>query len=340
VWHKALVPLLLSGLILVMLAWWLQWEMRSPYYAPVNKETFVDIPHGAGLSAIADLLSREGILHSRHPFMLYVRWIGAARLLKAGEYQFTGAATPDQVARKIMHGEVYCISITIPEGLTGQEIIDHLTKARLGTPDELRDALSHVEWIRDLAPKAVTLEGYLFPETYRFARKAESREIIKTLVDQFRIRFARLVAEHPIPNSLTSSDMVTLASLIEKEAKTDSERALVASVLFNRLKAGIPLACDPTVIYARKLEGGFDGNLRKADLRMNSPYNTYVKRGLPPGPIANPGTASLRAALVPAQSDFFYYVSRNDGSHQFSRNYREHQLNVNRFQRRLLRKGG
>jgi UPF0755 protein len=208
----------------------------------------------------------------------------------------------------------------------------------LGEKADFEQALAKTEWIRDLAPSARNLEGFLFPDTFRFRRKALPEEILKTMVDQFRIRWKKLLAVHSLPQGWDVTRMVTLASIIEKEASAVRERPLVASVLVNRLRRGIPLAVDPTIIYALKLSGKFDGNLRKSDMSLNSPYNTYLHAGLPPGPIANPGIDSLAAALVPAQSSYLYYVSKNDGTHQFSKDYQSHLNAVAKYQKTLIRR--
>ena len=317
----------------IITAWWFHNEMSSPYYGASSPETFVEIPKGAGTEAIAKLLVDAGIIHHKYPFLFYLRWTGGAVHLKAGEYRFISPATTAQIVRKLTNGEVYYIPITIPEGLTARETIKLIAAANLGNLDELQDALLRTEWIRDLDPSARNLEGFLFPETYRFPRRTTSEEIIKALVDQFHVRFNKIISENPPPPAWSNSRIVTLASMIEKEVKTPSERPIVASVLVNRLSIGMPLACDPTIIYALKLTGSYDGNLHKADLSLKSPYNTYIVQGLPPGPIANPGEASLRAALSPAHDSYLYYVSRNDGTHQFSKDFRSHQIAVMRFQK-------
>jgi UPF0755 protein len=199
----------------------------------------------------------------------------------------------------------------------------------------MESALRKTEWIMDLDPKARDLEGYLFPETYRFGRNIDSAMLIKTMVDQFRIRLAKILAQSPLPEGWSISEIVTLASMIEKEVRIPEERPIVASVLVNRLERKIPLACDATIIYALKLAGTYNGNLRKSDLAINSPYNSYLRLNLPPGPIANPGADSLHAALNPSKTDYLYYVSRNDGTHQFSSDFHSHQKAVSRFQKSL-----
>ena len=338
-------PLLFSAgsitiLLLVALfaaAAWFHSELNSPYYDNTG-ESYVDIPRGATTNEISALLAHAGVLHSRFPFMIYVRYKDLGRHIQAGEYRFYKAATPEEIIQRLVHGDVYFRAVTIPEGLTAGEIIELLAKAGLGDPSEFERGIRRTDWIRDLAPEATTLEGYLFPETYRFGRNVSSEMVIKTMVNQFRTRVSRILQHSPLHEGWTVSRIVILASMIEKEVKRPEEGPLVASVLINRLRKGMPLACDATIIYALKIAGTYRGHLGKADLEMNSPYNSYLHLNLPPGPISNPGAGSIRAALNPAKTDYFYYVSRNDGTHQFSRDLQSHIHAVDKFQRSPARK--
>ena len=313
---------------------WFRWELATPYYGAESAETFVDIPHGAGTVAIADALVGARMLRHRLPFVLYVRWRGVARRLQAGEYRFEAPVRPADIVERMIRGDIYYRTVTIPEGLTARETVSLIARNGLGNEKELNQLLLKTEWIADLDPAAASLEGYLFPDTYRFSRRATSEEILKTLVQEFRARTSKLLAPALLPRGWSLPRIVTLASLIEKEAKSAGDRRLVASVLINRLRLKMPLGCDPTIIYVLKQAGTFDGNLRKSDLGIDSPYNTYLHQGLPPGPIANPGLDSLDAALSPAASDFLYYVSRNDGTHVFSKDFRSHANAVERYQKR------
>ncbi len=331
---------LLLGSAVAGCAAWLTRELHMPFYGSPAAETFVEIPRGSAPYSIARLLAEAGIIRSRFPFLLYIRWSGSARHLQAGEYRFASPTTPEQVAQRLLRGDVYYISVTIPEGLTAEETVELIASQGLGKVEELEDALQRTDWIQDIDPGAHNLEGYLFPETYHFPHRVTSEEIVKAGVDEFKRRFARLTSTHPIPEGWDTHRIVTLASLIEKEVKNPSERGLVASVLVNRLEKGMPLACDPTIIYALKLSGEYDGNIRKADLGINSLYNTYLHTGLPPGPIANPGEESLKAALRPLKSEFLYYVSRNDGTHVFSRDFQSHLSAVAKFQKPLTPRHG
>jgi UPF0755 protein len=333
--RKILLLLFILAILILAGCFWVRSELITSYYGGAPGETFVEIPRGSNSELIAGLLADAGVLRSRVPFLAYIRWRDAGRRLQAGEYRFSSPATPIQLAERLLRGDVFYYSVTIPEGLAADEAIDQIVRAGLGNQSELQRALLRTEWIRDLAPQARSLEGYLFPDTYRFARKTSSEQIIHAMVDQSRRKIARLAAEYPTKPGWNIARIVTLASLIEKEVRDPDERNLVASVFENRLQKGMPLACDPTVIYALKLAGKFDGNLHKADLRIESPYNTYNRAGLPPGPITNPGLDSLRAALNPPRTDYLFFVSRNDGTHQFSKDFRAHQIAVAQYQKRM-----
>ncbi len=314
-------------------AWWIVADLRTPFFGAAQGEIFVKIPRGTSAPAIARTLVAAGVLRREFPFLVYLRWTGRTRNLQAGEYRFAAPATPMEVAGRLARGDVFYVSVTIPEGLTAEETISLIARSGLGRIDDLRRALSRVDWIRDLDDRAPSLEGYLFPDTYRFPRDVDSEDILRAMVEQFRIRFRKMLDARAVPEGRSVREIVILASLVEKEAANAEERGLVASVLNNRLVKKIPLACDPTIIYAMKLAGRYDGNIRRADLAMDSPYNTYLRPGLPPGPIANPGLSALEAALDPTPSEYLYYVSRNDGTHVFSRDFHSHSQAVERYQK-------
>ena len=328
-----LAAVVLFVLASASLAIWLRSDLERTYYGASSSEVFLEIPRRANTNQVANLLVDSGVLHHRLPFILYLRFTGLGRHIKAGEYRFADPATPEQVAQRLIRGDITFRSITVPEGLTARETIDLLAKSGFGVSDEMEHLLLRTDWIRDLDPKAPNLEGYLFPETYRFGRKVDPETVIKTMIHQFRMRMAKITAVYPIPAGSSLRNVVILASMIEKEVKKAEEGPLVASVLMNRLERGMPLSCDATIIYALKLTGNYQGRLGKADLSLESPYNSYIHSNLPPGPISNPGETSICAALNPARTDYLYYVSRNDGTHQFSRDLVSHQHAVNKFQK-------
>jgi UPF0755 protein len=336
--HFCIKGIIFLAAALLILGIWLRIELKSRYYGAASAETFVDISKGASTGEIANLLADQGILHASLPFKIYLRLSHLESRIQAGEYRFSEPATPIQIARRLVRGDIYFRSITIPEGLTAKETIALLADKGLGDRKELEQALQRVDWIRDLDPSAHNLEGYLFPETYRFGRKDNSETIIRTMIAQFRTKMGHMVKAAPLPQGWSMARIVTLASLIEKEVKKPEERPLVASVLINRLKKKMPLGCDATIIYAMKLADAYSGRIRKKDLQMESPYNSYLHRDLPPGPICSPGMDSIKASLHPSVSDYFYYVSRNDGTHQFSKDLRTHMLAVYKYQKSPSRK--
>ena len=308
-------------------------ELQYPYGNTGEEETFVNIPPGSNAAKVAELLKDHGLLHTKLPFRIWLRRHGLDRRLKAGEYRFSGRSTPVEIAERLSRGDIYFRSITIAEGLTARETTELLAQKGFGDREKLEALLLRTDLINDLSPSAQNLEGYLFPETYRFGRRDDEETIIRTMVNQFRERMNKIVEESPLPDGWTTARIITLASMIEKEVKTPSEQPIVASVLYNRLRLNMTLGVDATVIYAMKLAGTWDGNIRRSDLQIKSPYNTYINRDLPPGPICNPGESTIRAALNPEKTDYLYYVSKNDGTHQFSKDLRSHNNAVNLYQR-------
>lgn len=255
--------------------------------------------------------------------------------LKAGVYEFEGEQSAADIIEKLVRGDVILKTVTIREGLDRFAIAKLFAAEGLGTEAEWEKITSDPEMIRDIAPEAKSLEGYLFPDTYKFNPGTPARTIATAMVQNFRKNFGGELAF--ITTGLDLNETVTLASIVETEARLPQERPLVASVYLNRLQKHMLLGADPTVIYALKLEHRWNGNIRKPDLQIASPYNTYRFPGLPPSPIANPGLASLKAAAAPARSDFLYFVARNDGSHAFSTNLAEHNRNVEKYQRQYFR---
>jgi UPF0755 protein len=246
--------------------------------------------------------------------------------------------TPVEVIEKLSRGDVYTRSITFPEGLTIQEMARVYEMREFGKAGEFVEAAGNAALINDLDPAARDLEGYLFPDTYALPRGTPASRLVALMVDRFKTTYtedARTAAEE---QDLTTREVVTLASLVEKETGTPEERPIVAAVYRNRLRIGMPMQADPTVVYAMMRAGTYKGNIRRDDLAMDSPYNTYRYAGLPPGPIAAPGKASLDAALKPADVPYLYFVSRNDGSHVFASTLAEHNRNVREFQVEFFRR--
>jgi UPF0755 protein len=311
-------------------------RMHQPFQA-FQGEQFVEIPQGAGSRAIARRLVDAGIVADPWTFRAAVRWSGRGQALQAGEYRFADAASPLDVVDRLARGDVHTIGITFPEGLTIDEMADAFESRGLGTARSFRDAARDVTAIAALDPAARNLEGYLFPETYPVSRSVNAASLVATMVARFKTVYAELTKDRQ-PPALSVRQVVTLASLVEKETARAEERPIVAAVYRNRLAIGMGMQADPTVIYALRQRGRYNGNIRRVDLAIDSPYNTYRYRGLPPGPIAAPGRAALEAALAPADSKYLYFVSRNDGSHVFAETLREHNANVRKFQVEFFRR--
>jgi UPF0755 protein len=293
------------------------------------------VRRGQRTSSILQQLQREGILRDEWIPLVYMKIFRGRDSLKAGVYQFDKPLAPVDVIDKLVSGEVVLKSITIREGLDRFAVGKIFAAEHLGTEEEWNKVTRDADLIRDIAPDADSLEGYLFPDTYKFDPGTPAATIARAMVANFRKHWANEMAF--ITTGLNPHQTVTLASIVETEAQRPEERPIVASVYLNRVRRRMLLGADPTVIYALKLAGRWDGNIRKVDLQMDSPYNSYKVAGLPPGPIANPGLASLRAAAAPATTPYLYFVARNDGSHVFSTTIAEHNRNVEKFQRQYFR---
>jgi UPF0755 protein len=319
---KFLGTLLLLILIAVAIAGYVVYAPFGP-----QTETFVDIAPGTGTQAIAAKLETRGVIRSRYGFdLLHLRKHGT---LKAGEYRFDHAAPMTEVYARMVRGDVYTIALKIPEGYNIFDIAQAVADAGLGSRDAFLAAeRQHTELIAWLPPTGrlpQSLEGYLFPDTYTFSRHATPVLILTTMVHRFR----RAAAQIGLSGQMQQT--VIMASLVEKEVSQGTERPLVASVFTNRLAKGMPLATDPTVIYAALLDGRWRGTIYASDLQADSPYNTYKHTGLPPGPICNPGIASLRAAMAPATTDYLYFVSDAAGHSRFSTDLKQHSEQVQAY---------
>ncbi len=298
-----------------------------------GREVLVDIPRGAGASAIAAEMKARGVLAKTTPFLVRYRLFHAGRPLKAGQYSLPLSSPPAAVLDALIRGRVYLRSVTAAEGLTGREIFPLFIAAGFGSEAEFAAAFKDTSPLGLLDTQASDLEGYLFPETYRLPKGITAAEILGLMTGQFKAVFNEAWRSEAARSGMSVREVVILASLIEEETGRAEEKPLVSSVFHNRLRLGMKLDCDPTIVYVLKAEGTYRGRLYSKDLKLDSPYNTYRVKGLPPGPICNPGRESLLAALRPAPTDYLYFVSRNDGSHQFSRTLREHNQAVDAFQR-------
>jgi UPF0755 protein len=314
------------------IGYWFYSGVQRPYQGFEGAERFVDIPQGTGTAAMARRLADAGVVRSPEAFRLAVWMKGSGRRLQAGEYRFDRPMSPAEVVDKLARGDVYVRAITFREGLTIWDMASVYENAEFGTASDFMAASKRADLIRDIDPEARDLEGYLFPDTYTLPRSATAEQLVERMVAQFRKVLTPELKQQAADRGLTVRELVTLASLVEKETGKADERTTVAGVYTNRLRIGMGLQCDPTVIYALMLAGRYDGNIRRADLQIDSPYNTYRYAGLPPGPIAAPGAASLHAAANPADVPYFYFVSRNDGSHVFSTTLDEHNKAVYEYQ--------
>ena len=314
-------------------------RLNEPYRGYTANEQLVDIPAGAGTRSIGRTLIDAGIIRDEITFRVALWLSGDARRLQAGEYRFDQPMTARDVLGKIARGEVDRIPVTFPEGLTITEMSQIFETRGLGDASAFVKAARDGSLVQSLDPAARDLEGYLFPDTYAVSRRTDAAGLVRTMVEHFEQVLTPELRQAAADRGVTVRQLVTLASIVEKETASPDERPRVAAVYANRLKVGMPLQCDPTVIYALQRTGKFDGNLRREDLQFDSPYNTYRYPGLPPGPIAAPGKASLEAAAHPADVDFLYFVSRNDGSHEFARSLEEHNRNVQKYQVQYFREG-
>jgi UPF0755 protein len=316
---------------------WITSVLDRPYKGYTDAEVFVEIPPGTGSTGMGHRLAQAGVVQNATAFRAAVWLRGAGRRLQAGEYRFDQPMTPREVVDKLARGDVYLQPITFREGLTIRQMAALYSEKGMGSAEDFASAARDASRIQELDPEARDLEGYLFPDTYALPRKATADQLVTRMVQQAeKVLTADLVARASA-RGLSVRQLVTLASIVEKETGRPDERPLVAAVYANRLKIGMGLQCDPTVIYALERAGKFDGNLTREDLKFDSPYNTYRYAGLPPGPIASPGLASLEAAANPADVSYLYFVSRNDGSHAFATTLDEHNRNVERYQRQYFR---
>jgi UPF0755 protein len=338
-WIRRLFLLLVvAAVILGAGGWWIYSQVIDPYRGYSEQEVFVDIPQGSSTGTIGDRLVAAGVVRDARTFQAALWISGRSRSLRAGEYRFDAPMHALDVIDKIARGDVYRRRLTFREGLTITEMAQVFEERGFGSAGEFRQAAENAALIHDLDPAARDLEGYLFPETYALPRGTTATAVVAQMVDAFKNALTPEIRSNASAAGLSIRQLVTLASLVEKETGTAAERPLVAAVYANRLKIGMGMQADPTVIYALQKAGRYDGNLRRDDLQFDSPYNTYRYAGLPPGPIAAPGKASLEAAAKPADVNYLYFVSKNDGSHVFAATLDEHNKNVYTWQIEYFRK--
>jgi len=306
-------------------------SFSTPLSPQMEVVEIITIPMGASLQEITHLLYSKGVIHSQPLFSLLVRFREADTKIKSGEYQLTNRMVPIEVLNKLMRGEQIKYSVTIPEGLNIAQIADQYEKAGMAERNRFVELATDQNFISALGMQEETLEGYLFPDTYKFIRNIGEKNIIRSMVQRFNEVYSEGFKKRSQEINLSQRETITLASLIEKETGSPQERSMISAVFHNRLKLHMPLQCDPTVIFGLK---NFNRTITKEDLKTWTPYNTYLISGLPPTPIASPGVDSIKAALYPEDVNYLFFVSKNDGTHYFSSTLAEHNRAVNTYQRR------
>ncbi|MDY0221321.1 MAG: endolytic transglycosylase MltG [Desulfobacterium sp.] len=308
------------------------WQMKRFIHTPADatgRQQVIIIETGKSLKAISKLLAQNKVVTNDTLFTLLVRYKKTARKIQAGEYSLSSAMTPEQILTSLVQGRVLLHRLTIPEGMNLEQTAHIVENSGFGSKQDFLALATSPQFADKLQINADTLEGYLFPETYFFRRNTPQQQIIQQMVHRFNEVYTPQWQARTLDLGFSVHEIVILASIIEKETGDSSERTVIASVFHNRLKRGMRLESDPTVIYGIP---DFNGNITRKDLQTTTEYNTYRIKGLPKGPIASPGKLSLEAALFPASTDFLFFVSRNDTTHKFSKNYEEHKRAVRRYQ--------
>jgi UPF0755 protein len=295
------------------------------------KEVVMEVPVGMSVPALSELLHGQGLVRSAGKFRWLVRFKGAARQIKAGEYQLSTGLRPGELLNKIIRGEVRLHQITFPEGYTLKQMAELLEASNVVNAESFIATANNPHFVHSLGIPATSLEGYIFPDTYRFERKLPVETVLRSFVTMFNQHFGPVQEKQARELGFTRHQVVILASVVEKETAVAEERPLIAGVFLNRLRKRVRLQSDPTVIYGLR---NFDGNLTRAHLQQDTPYNTYTRRGLPVGPICNPGAASIQAVLNPTSTSYLYFVAKKDGTHHFSNTLVEHNAAVLRHQKR------
>ena len=309
----------------VVLLLYIQIAVPLKLSAPVQ----IKVPAGSALSKVAIDLEQQGVVRNALVIKLLARWQQQGGQIQAGNYRFSDPSTPGEILNRLIAGDVEKVSLTIPEGFTLAQIIERIVTKNFGEKSTLNALLGDVDFIHSLGIEADSLEGYLFPETYLFAPGINEKSLLKMMVRELQRHLNNELQQQAKAQGLSLHQWLTLASIIEKETGIVAEMPLISSVFHNRLKRNIPLQTDPTVIYGIK---NFDGNITRKHLTTKTPYNTYMMRGLPTGPIASPGLAAIKAAVNPTESKLLYFVARGDGGHQFSKTLKEHNAAVRKYQ--------
>lgn len=319
----------LIGIALLCLGLWLLDFTATTVTLP--EPQVIQIKPGTSFTQIADHLQESGIISDARRFTLLAKWKDATGKIQAGEYLFETATKPEEVLERLIAGDIRKFQVTIPEGFNLMEIAARLEKTDIGSAEEFLSLCKDPDVLNDLGVEAASLEGYLFPETYTYTSSTTPRQILAAMVAQLRAHLTPELIADAKALGLNRHQLLTLASIIQKEAGNVMEMPLISSVFHNRLRLGIALQADPTVIYGI---ADFNGNLTRKHLETPTPYNTYRRRGLPPGPVASPGQFALHAAANPAASNNLYFVARGDGTHEFSTTLQEHNRAVQRYQLR------
>jgi UPF0755 protein len=326
---RSLIISVITLSCICVFAGWRLYDFLTKPGPKLSHAVIIFVPQGATLRVTAQLLAAEGIITNARLFTWWAQFTGADRKLKSGEYLFTMPLSPLTLLRVLTSGEGLRHVVTVTEGTTFRQVVTLLAEKGLGTEEQFLCLNSDPTFLSAWGLPPQGLEGYLYPETYHFSWLESPEEILGRMVERFYTALSPAMYRQVAARGLSLHEVITLASLIEKETGTGAERALVAAVFHNRLRKGMPLQCDPSVIYGLN---GFDGNLTRQHLLSPTPYNTYLFRGLPPGPIASPGLESILAALNPAKLDYLYFVARGDGTHVFSSDLDAHNRAVHRFQ--------
>lgn len=332
-----LITIAVFAIVVCLAVYYLYSLVYSPYKGYSEASKIVIIERGSSVDEMIHTLVSAGVLKDEQGFKVILKFKGGERSLLAGEYFFDRPMSAMEVYDKFRRGDVYYHRFTVPEGKDIYDIAMLAENAGFYRKDDLLSVMNNPSLIRDIDPRADSLEGYVFPDTYLVSKIMEPREIVAKMIGNFRAKYDSNLKGIINAQGADLRRIVIIASIIEKETSRPEERNIISSVIHNRLKLGMGLQMDPTIIYALKKDGTYDGNLKREHKAMDSPYNTYKYRGLPPGPICNPGVSSLIAACSPADTKFLYYVSKNDGSHEFSTNINDHNKAVYKWQKKYWR---